>query len=75
VSAFAYINKLRLVEWNQLFSEVMPGVVFSAELDDEPLPSALKALRLSGELAEFSDEELLTRNLVAVWQKPTNEIR
>jgi SAM-dependent methyltransferase len=73
VSAFAYINKLRLVEWNQLFSEVMPGVVFSAELDDEPLPSALKALRLSGELTEFSDEELLTRNLIAVWQKPTSE--
>lgn len=70
VSSFAYLNKLTLAEWRQVFSDVMPGVVFTAERDGEPLPTALKSLRLAGELGDFSDEELLTRNLIAIWQKP-----
>jgi hypothetical protein len=33
----------------------------------------LQELRQLGELSAFSDEELLTRNLIAIWKKPTQQ--
>lgn len=73
VSAFAYINRFTLGEWRRIFLEALPGVEFDAEYDGEPLPSALQELRQLGELSAFSDEELLTRNLIAIWKKPTQQ--
>jgi hypothetical protein len=35
------------------------------------LPDALAKLRTEGELADYSDEELLTRNFIMIWQKPS----
>jgi hypothetical protein len=73
VSAFAYINRFTLGEWQRIFLEALPGVGFDAEYDGEPLPTALQELRQLGELSAFSDEELLTRNLIAIWKKPTQQ--
>ena len=75
VAAFAYINQLTLEQWRSIFTESLPGVQFDAEYDGEPLPSALKELRQGSELLTFSDEELLTHNLVAIWKKPAENRR
>jgi SAM-dependent methyltransferase len=69
VSPSAYLNELRLAEWRATFEAVMPGVVFEAERHDE-LRVPLRQLRSEGELAQYDDDELLTLNLIAIWQKP-----
>jgi SAM-dependent methyltransferase len=69
VQPAAYLNELRLPAWKKMFEEVMPGTRFIHETQDE-LATPLSDLRQSGELTEYSDEELLTLNLIGVWQKP-----
>lgn len=66
----AHLNRLSLTQWRRLFESVMPGVQFAYGRDNEDLTAALRDLRASNELSEYSDEELLTVNLVAVWKKP-----
>jgi SAM-dependent methyltransferase len=65
----AYLNRLRLADWRALFREVMPGVRFLNERQDRDLGDSLDQLRRSGDLADYTDEELLTLNLVAIWKK------
>ncbi len=66
----AHLNRLSLTQWRRLFEGVMPGVQFAYGRDDEDLTVPLRELRAAKELSEYSDEELLTVNLVAVWKKP-----
>jgi hypothetical protein len=66
-----YLNRLRLGEWRNLFEATMPGVVFVKEPDDEVVTQGLRELRAAGELGEYTDEELLSVNLVAIWKKPS----
>lgn len=71
VQANSYLNKLRLAEYREKFERHWPGL--QEELVQDPSPEAhaeLKALRARGELAEFSDEELLSTDIVTVWKKP-----
>lgn len=71
VSPNAYLNKLRLSEWQQLFRSRMPDVYFDyIQYDNERLASGLEEIRSVGELSEYTDQELLTVNVVAVWRKP-----
>src|SRR5258706_9884999 len=70
VQPSTYLNKLTLPQWKKLFEEAMPGVSFVHERQDGDMAAPLKALRDAGELAQYTDEELLTVNLVAVWKKP-----
>jgi SAM-dependent methyltransferase len=70
VQAFAYINKIRIPQWKEIFSSVMPGCHFANDWDVGELPAALVELRAAGELSEYTDEELLTHNYIMVWQKP-----
>jgi len=70
----AYLNKLRINQWDQLFANRMPGV-FTKKLPLgrirlEQLQSSLKQIRQDGELQEYTDEELLTVDYVVIWQKP-----
>jgi SAM-dependent methyltransferase len=65
----AYLNRLSLAQWRQLFTENMPGVTFEDDVHLE-LAGPLEQLRAKGELRGFTDEELLTLNVVAMWQKP-----
>lgn len=67
----AWLNKISLAEWQEIFSAEMPGVVFQPERQEE-LAAPLAELRAAGELLEYTDEELLTINLVAVWRKPVS---
>jgi SAM-dependent methyltransferase len=70
----AYLNRLSLAEWKRLFQQRMPGVQFATDGFHKELHAQLSAelsrLRAGGELAEYSDEELLSVNLIAQWRKP-----
>jgi SAM-dependent methyltransferase len=70
VGSSAFLNRMRLDDWRKLFGSVMPGVEFVYERDEDDLAVHLAGLRTAGELPEFTDEELLTVNLVALWKKP-----
>lgn len=63
-----YLNEIRLDAWRSMYQEVMPGVHFIHERQDH-LAGPLSELRAAGELQGFTDEELLTLNLVAVYKK------
>jgi SAM-dependent methyltransferase len=74
VQESCYLNKLRTADFEKLFTEQWPGVRF--ELDhhqgarDGELRSALAGLRAAGELGDYTDEELLSVNLLARWKRP-----
>jgi SAM-dependent methyltransferase len=70
VQPSTYLNHFSLEQWRTLFSEVMPGVHFVNERQDDEIGDGLKELRAKGELLEYTDEELMTVNFVAVWKKP-----
>jgi len=67
----AYLNKLRLPEWRKFFGTGMPGAQiflnpskrFGTEEDAHSLIS-------SGELADYSLDELTTHNVWVIWRKP-----
>jgi SAM-dependent methyltransferase len=65
-----YLNRLSLDTWRELFERVMPGVMFTHVRDEDHVVEALETLRKLGELQGYSDDELLTVDLIAVWQKP-----
>ncbi len=68
----AFLNKLRLVEWQALFSELMPGsrVDTRGADDDARLRAAAIRLQSEGELAGYTLEELLSRTVSVIWRKP-----
>lgn len=71
VQESAYLNRLRLPEWQRLFSTIMPGAAgrfFSP--DAERYEPEARRLRESGELADYSLEELLTSQAAFIWRKP-----
>jgi len=65
-----YLNRLRLREWRYLLNNALPGVQVEALMDDsDPNHLAeLAEIRENGELSDYSDEELLTVTLKAVWR-------
>lgn len=71
----AYLNRIRLPEWEEMFQSSMPGVIFFHDSHlDQDLPkhqAALRELRAGGEAADYTDEELMTVNLIAMWRKPS----
>lgn len=70
VRSNAYLNKLRIKDWETLFENIMPGTRFYRDRHDDWLEAAIPELRAAGELTEYSDDELMTINLIAVWKKP-----
>jgi SAM-dependent methyltransferase len=66
-----YLNRLSLAEWRNLFSDALPGVQVDALMDDSDPDhrSELARIREHGELADYSDEELLSVTLKAVWKR------
>jgi SAM-dependent methyltransferase len=69
VNPNCYVNELRLADYKELFSNNFPGVNFK-NFWNSSLEQELKTLRASGELSEYSNEELLTDVLCAYWKKP-----
>jgi SAM-dependent methyltransferase len=71
VRQFAYLNKMTLAQWHEFFDRLVPGWAgehYRASNDDRA--EVLKQMRLDGELPQYSDEDLMTDRLIAVWQKP-----
>jgi SAM-dependent methyltransferase len=66
-----YLNKLTLEQWRELFLRVMPETTLRCDRQDEEIGDGLRQLRLAGELAQYSDEELMTVNLIGTWRKPS----
>jgi SAM-dependent methyltransferase len=69
----AYLNRLRLPEWEQLFSARMPGCRFiHRNTERARLEPEARRLRGRGELAGYELEELLTREVIVMWRKPAD---
>ncbi len=69
----AYLNKIRLDDWKEMFSRNWPGVVFEPPpAPTDELRTELERVRAAGELAGYSDDELLTTGLNVWWRKPAD---
>jgi len=68
----AYLNRWTLAQWEGLFHRQCPGVSLHPHVEDESqdLEGELRRLRSQGELEKYSDQELLTADLWALWKKP-----
>lgn len=67
----AFLNRVRLDEWESIFGRRMPGARFVRRQDASPTArAALDEIRRAGELQDHSDEELLTVALDVIWRKP-----
>jgi SAM-dependent methyltransferase len=64
-----HLNRLSFNEWRLLLTHAMPGVELVIEPDDAELQAPLAQLRARGALGDYTDEDLLTLHLVAVWKK------
>ena len=66
----AFVNTLRVHDWRQLFDKVFPDAVCQiVPVKSEKFSTALAEIRREGKLSEFSDEELLTNDLIYAWRK------
>jgi SAM-dependent methyltransferase len=66
----AFVNTLRVNDWRQLFDRVFPDAVCQmVPVKSEKLLTALGDIRRQGQLSEFTDEELLTNDLIYTWRK------
>ncbi|MGH9682165.1 MAG: class I SAM-dependent methyltransferase [Candidatus Acidiferrales bacterium] len=71
VQGNAFVNRLRLSEWREIFSAAWPGCSIETIHSHNPhVPEELGRLTAAGELSEYAREELVTSAVVAVWQKP-----
>ena len=67
-----YLNCWRLSEWVSLVERLMPGASVE-NIPQHPNPviaRELASLRAAGELADYSDAELITDCLIISWRKP-----
>lgn len=66
----AFVNTLRLQDWENLFLEKCPNVVFDKiYLDKDTIRSSLKHIRSLGYLSDYEDDELLTNYYIVAWKK------
>lgn len=66
-----YLNRLRLADWRAIFDAELPGSALTARCDaPDDARAALPSIRAAGELDTFTDEELLSNTLDAIWTKP-----
>lgn len=66
----AWLNKVSLGDFKKMFERTMPGVKLISDRQDDEIGDGLKTLRAQGELADYTDEELMTVNIIGLWQKP-----
>jgi len=70
VRSNAYLNKIRLADWRELFRCKAPSVSLRTVEDQNPhVRAELARLRRDGELSNYTDEELLTVELIAMWKR------
>jgi SAM-dependent methyltransferase len=67
----SYLNERRLDTYRTAFDRIMPGcehLLFQETSED--IRMEVVRLREAGELAQYSEEELLTNVLCTIWRKP-----
>ena len=70
----SYLNRIRLDQWRTLFAKWLPGAdLHLHQRGRDRLMSEAQILR--PELAAYSEDELLTDEVVAVWKKPASDAR
>jgi SAM-dependent methyltransferase len=72
VASNSFVNRLSLEEWKNIARNEFPGVEIQGitQYNAPDLVEQLAKLRAAGELAEYTDEELMTVCLRLVWTKP-----
>jgi SAM-dependent methyltransferase len=69
-----YMNEWRISQWRSLFGTQCADASIHVDRHHQPydqqLTAELAEIRSSGELADYTDEELLSVNFRAVWRKP-----
>jgi SAM-dependent methyltransferase len=67
----AYLNRLSLPDWRRLFEEGAPGCHLILRAPDrDRLEHEVRSLWAQKELLEYDMDELVTAEVVALWQKP-----
>ena len=70
----AYLNRIRIPDWREMFERAMPGCTF---LPDESrrrvLEPRARRLQEAGELLEYDVDELVTTEVRVAWRKPSGE--
>jgi SAM-dependent methyltransferase len=64
----AYLNKLSLKQWREVFGAL--GDYREAHVRDEHLRPEMERVRASGELSDYSEDDLLVSVLLTLWRKP-----
>lgn len=64
-----YLNRLSLAEWMAMVDRSFPGAEIRMRRN-EHLRGELATLRAAGELAAYSDDQLLVQNIMVAWRKP-----
>jgi SAM-dependent methyltransferase len=73
VAESAYLNRLRLPEWRELFERVIPGAELSGrQAEAARVRAEAEELRHAGELTEYDLEELCTTKVALLWSKPAS---
>ncbi len=65
-----YVNKIRLPQWREIFETTLPGGFMTFRQAEDDLALEASRLKSAGELADYSDDELLTNNVIYTWRKP-----
>ena len=68
----AYVSRLRLDDWRDLFETRMPGVSITPvrQSDAESLEQEARSSWARGELTNYTLDDLLTNKLIVLWRKP-----
>ena len=70
----AYLNGLRLKEWERIFDTAMPGhELILVQPGRENLEPEVSRLKQQGELSDYSLEELVTTKVILLWRKPRDQ--
>jgi SAM-dependent methyltransferase len=72
VAPNAYVNKIRLEGWREIFTAALPGhELLLRQPEAEWLTNEAEALRQAGELESYELDELLSTKVIVLWKKPT----
>ena len=70
VVANAFLNRLRLQQWREIINAALPGAdIILRQNHRAGAVTEARDLKASGELADYSLQELLTDEVLVVWQK------
>lgn len=69
----AFLNKIRLARWVEIFERAIPGAEIAHNKPEAGwLLEEAQHLHASGELGEYSIDELVTSYLTVTWRKPVS---